>query len=94
MARRTMSGRAIGARHALTLEEALFAHTIDAAYAVGMENEIGSLAAGKLADLVVTDGDLTGLSTEAIRDLGIWLTMIDGTVVFASAECPAGRVGA
>jgi predicted amidohydrolase YtcJ len=91
MARRTMSGRAIGARHELTLEEALFAHTADAAYAVGMENEIGSLAAGKLADLVVLDGDLTGLSAEAIRDLGVWVTMIDGQVVFASADCPAAE---
>jgi len=93
MARRTMGGRAIGARHALTLEEALFAHTIDAAHAVGMATEIGSLAAGKLADLVVVDGDLLGMSTEAIRDLGVWLTMIDGQVVFASGDSPTAELG-
>jgi predicted amidohydrolase YtcJ len=92
MFRRTLSGRAIGARHELTLEEALFAHTIDAAYAVGMETEIGSLAAGKLADLVVIDGDLLNLSAEAIRDLDVWLTMIDGNVAFASSDCPAAEV--
>jgi predicted amidohydrolase YtcJ len=94
MARRTMSGRPIGARHELTLDEALFAHTIDAAYAVGMENEIGSLAPGKLADLVIIEGDLMGLSTAAARDLSVWLTMIDGRVAFAAAGCPAAEVEA
>jgi predicted amidohydrolase YtcJ len=86
MARRTMSGRAIGARHELTLEEALFAHTIDAAHAVGMENKIGSLAPGKLADLVVIDGDLLNLSADSIRHLSVWLTMIDGRAVYSSGD--------
>ena len=36
MLRRTMAGRVLGERHRLTLDEALFAHTIDAAFAVGL----------------------------------------------------------
>ena len=43
MLRRTRDGTSIGPRHRLTLEEALFAHTIDAAYAIGADHHIGSL---------------------------------------------------
>ncbi len=50
MLRRTRDGMSIGPRHRLTLEEALFAHTIDAAYAIGADHRIGSLEPTKDAD--------------------------------------------
>jgi imidazolonepropionase len=37
----------------LSLEEALAAATINAAYALGLEREVGSLEAGKRGDLVL-----------------------------------------
>jgi imidazolonepropionase len=41
----------------LTPAEALTAATINAAYAIGLGHRVGSLEPGKLADLVVLDGD-------------------------------------
>ena len=41
----------------LTPEEALVGATLNAAWAIGMEKEVGSLEPGKLADFVVLDGD-------------------------------------
>ena len=81
--RRTSSGTPLGASQKLTLEEALRAHTITAAYALRMEDRIGSIEVGKLADVVVVDGDLTSTSVEEISSLGIWLTLLDGRVEHA-----------
>ncbi|MFD0475378.1 amidohydrolase family protein [Nonomuraea thailandensis] len=79
--RRTREGGPIGAEQAVTLEEALRAHTIDAAYALRMEDRIGSLAPGKLADVVVLDADVAGLPAEGLAGVDAWLTMLDGEIV-------------
>ena len=80
--RRTFDGLTVGEDERLTVEEAVRAHTIDAAYALFAEDRIGSIDRGKFADLVVIDGDLFAADGEAIRDLPIWMTMIGGTAVF------------
>ncbi len=43
--------------YGLTPEEALAATTVNAAYVLGLENEVGSLAIGKRADVLVLDSD-------------------------------------
>lgn len=48
---------AVAAAHGLTREEALAAITIDAAWIIGADKRVGSLEAGKDADVVVFDGD-------------------------------------
>lgn len=45
----------------LTLEEALVASTLNAAYALDRHGEVGSLEPGKRMDAVVVDGDLVDL---------------------------------
>jgi predicted amidohydrolase YtcJ len=89
--RRTASGAAIGSDQALTLEESIRAHTISAAYALRMEDRIGSIESGKLADVTVIDGDLEATPVEEIPSLGIWLTLVGGRVRHAAepAAIPA-----
>ncbi|MDH4160743.1 MAG: amidohydrolase family protein, partial [Actinomycetota bacterium] len=84
--RTTRGGLPLGSEQALTLEEALRAHTIDAAYALRMDDRIGSLAAGKLADLTVVDGDVWSASPDELAELPIWLTVLDGQVVHAAPD--------
>jgi imidazolonepropionase-like amidohydrolase len=48
---------AVAAANGLTFEEALGTVTIDAARILGIDGQVGSLAAGKDADVVLFDGD-------------------------------------
>ncbi|CAM02217.1 hypothetical protein A8924_3332 [Saccharopolyspora erythraea NRRL 2338] len=79
--RRTREGQDIGADQAVTPAEALRAHTIDAAFALRMEDRIGSLRPGKLADVVVLDRDVEAADVEDLSEAGAWLTMLDGGIV-------------
>jgi predicted amidohydrolase YtcJ len=85
----TPSGVRVGADQELTVEEALAAHTINAARALRMDDRIGSIEPGKLADLAVVDGDLLGSAPERVRELGIWMTLRGGDIVHRAAS--AGR---
>jgi predicted amidohydrolase YtcJ len=81
MWRVTPSGVRVGPEEELSVEQAVLAHTIDAARSLGWEGRIGSLAPGRLADIAVIDGNLLGTSASRIGRLGIWLTIQGGRVV-------------
>jgi predicted amidohydrolase YtcJ len=57
LTRKTVRGRVLGADEVLTPEEALALYTTWAAFGMGREDELGRLAPGYLADLVVLDRD-------------------------------------
>lgn len=82
MLRRTREGVQIGSDQALTLDEALRAHTIDAATALRMDDRIGSLTPGKLADLTILDGDLFATQVAEVSRMGTWMTVVDGVVAY------------
>jgi predicted amidohydrolase YtcJ len=64
----------------LTIEEVLPMMTIEGAYALLRDHEIGSLKEGKLADLIILSDDLLDVPTEQIRDVQILMTMVGGSV--------------
>ncbi len=66
----------------ITVEEALKAYTIDAAYSSFDEKIKGSLEKGRLADLVVLDQNIFTVAPEAIKDVKVILTMVGGKTVF------------
>ena len=70
----------------ITVEEALRAYTIDAAYASFDESSKGSIERGKLADLVLMDRDITKVAPESIRDAMVLATIVGGRVVFEAAS--------
>jgi predicted amidohydrolase YtcJ len=67
---------------AMTIDEALYAHTMGSAYADFSENKKGSLEPGKFADLIVWHDNPYTVSTADIPKLTIDLTMIGGKVVY------------
>jgi predicted amidohydrolase YtcJ len=84
--RTSLGGRVLGPDQAITVEEAVRAHTIDAAYSLFAEDRLGSIEPGKYADLTVIDGDLFGVTPERIPDLDISMTVIGGEVVHGPSE--------
>ena len=66
----------------ISVEEALRAYTVDAAYASFEEKEKGTLERGKLADFVLIDRDLTRVPPATINDARIVMTVVGGKTVF------------
>jgi predicted amidohydrolase YtcJ len=66
---------------AMTIQEALFAHTMGSARAGFDEGAKGSLTAGKFADLVVWNEDYYTIDPMRITDVDSDLTMINGEIV-------------
>ena len=62
----------------LTLDQAIRAITIDAAYLIGMETELGSIEAGKLADFAVLDKDPYDVGVKGLRGIKVWGTVFEG----------------
>lgn len=84
--RRTRSGQVISDDQALSPLEALRGYTIEAATAIGMADDLGSIEPGKLADLVVVDGDPLSASREAIGNLEVFMTMVGGVVAWTRGD--------
>ncbi len=66
----------------LTLEEALRGFTIGPAFAAGLEGQLGRLAPGMFADLIVLDQDPIHLPPEQLHSLQPSATMIGGEWVW------------
>jgi len=66
----------------ITREQALIAHTRSNAYILFMEDKIGTIEAGKYADLVVLNRDYMTVPVDEIRDLSPVMTMVAGEVVY------------
>ena len=84
VARKNYDGTTAGVDNGenLTLPEALRANTIGSAIVYGRDDEIGTLEAGKLADVIVLDRNLFTADVEEIKDAEVVLTVMDGNVVF------------
>lgn len=68
----------------ITVEAAIRALTSEAAWQLFSEHEIGSLEAGKLADFVILEKDPRKVSPDAIRDIRVLETWMDGERVYAA----------
>lgn len=63
---------------------ALRSITINGAWALGAEKEIGSVEVGKFADLIVIDRDFTTVPDDTLADNSVLLTMVGGKVVYST----------
>lgn len=80
MTRATREGGVLTPDERLSAAEALESITIDAAYALGLEDEIGSIAVGKRADFTILDANPLDTPGEAWSEIGIWGVVLAGAL--------------
>ena len=79
LTRKTQAGnKTLGEQQALTRWQALEAMTTDAAWQLGIDHEIGSLAPGKKADLVILSENPLECSLQELRSIQVKDTWING----------------
>lgn len=66
----------------LSVESLVRGFTLDAAYQIHLEDQIGSIEVGKKADLVVLDRDIFAVDPYSIHETEVVLTMMDGDIVY------------
>jgi hypothetical protein len=91
-----VTGKMLGGRvvnhQTITREQALIAHTRNNSFFVMRENDLGSIAPGKLADLLVLDRDYLSVPADQIKDIKPVLTMVGGKVVYDAQAKEVSRV--
>ncbi|MHA7816036.1 MAG: amidohydrolase [Pseudohaliea sp.] len=74
----TINGRLRAPEERVSLHRALRAITIDAAWVMGWEDEIGSIRAGKRADFTVLDADPYATGAGGLTNIEIWGVVFEG----------------
>ncbi|WP_411816607.1 amidohydrolase [Hyphococcus sp. DH-69] len=78
MTRATREGGVLTPSEKMSAYEALEAITIDAAYALGLEDELGSIAPGKRADFTILSENPLVVRGAEWPDIGVWGVVLDG----------------
>lgn len=74
----SINGNLNGKEERVSLHTALRAITIDAAWILRREDDIGSISSGKVADFAVLEQDPYEVGGEGLRDIAIWGTVFEG----------------
>ena len=72
------TGEVLGPGERISLDAAMRAITLDAAYVLGMEGEVGSIRAGKKADFTVLAQDPWEVDPMALREIEVLATVFEG----------------
>lgn len=76
-------GEILNQDETVDLEDILKAYTIEGAYSLFRENEIGSLKKGKLADVILLDKNLFEIPSHEIHKVEVIMTIFNGSIVYS-----------
>lgn len=85
--RQTLGGEVIGLQERLDLMQVLRGITIDAAWCLRIEDEVGSIAAGKRADFAVLADDPLQLGADRLNEVRVAGTVFEGQVFMLDQPC-------
>lgn len=90
--RLTASGRVLGAEERISVEEALYAITLGAAWQLKLDHLVGSIEVGKFADFVVLDRDPMDAGAAALKDIKVLGTVLSGQPQTSRIHAPQAEV--
>lgn len=79
--RTTVSGRVAGPDQRASRFAALKGVTLNAAHSLRMENDVGSIVPGKLANLTILGDSPLTVDADKIKDIPVWGTVHEGRVL-------------
>ena len=82
--RESTSGQIIGSQERISVIQALRATTIDAAWQTFKDQDLGSIEAGKFADLVVLAQDPLTVEASQLKDIKVLETFVGGVSIYKS----------
>jgi predicted amidohydrolase YtcJ len=77
----TTSGRVAGEAQKISRQGALRAVTLDAAYSLKMEKDIGSIVSGKLANFTILGDNPITCDPMVVKDVSVWGTVHEGRLL-------------
>lgn len=84
--RTTVSGRIATPEQRISVERALNGVTLESAYFMQLENEIGSIKAGKKADFAILEQDPFDVPSDQLKDIVVWGVVFEGEKFQSSQE--------
>ena len=76
----------VSIKNPVSRKDALIAHTRSNAYMMFKEKDLGTIEAGKLADMVVLDRDYLTIPVDEIRDIKALMTVVGGKKVYSAVR--------
>jgi predicted amidohydrolase YtcJ len=76
----TATGEVLGPDERISVMDAMKAITLDAAYQLKLDHEMGSIESGKLADFAVLEDDPLKVDPMALKDIQVWGTVLGGVL--------------
>jgi predicted amidohydrolase YtcJ len=84
VSRLTSGGQVLGAEQAITVDQALRSMTLDSAYLAFEDDLKGTLAEGKLGDVVVLEADPHKVAAREVKDIPVTMTIVGGEVAYSA----------
>lgn len=91
--RLTTSGRVAAPDQRVTTEEALRGVTIEAAYSLKLEDEVGTISPGKRANLTILSENPLAADPVKLKDISVWGTVMEGRVLPAGGGKKKASLG-
>jgi predicted amidohydrolase YtcJ len=80
--RKAETGQVVLKKEAVSFMDALRLYTVNAAYSCFQETQLGTIASGTYADLVILDMDSVLVSPDKIADTQVEMTILAGKLVY------------